>query len=161
MIENVAVLSQSLDTLLDPGAAGVHQSDDGHLGLQSHLLHLGDLPGVGVGERASGDGEVLSVGVDKAAAYLAAAGNDAIPGAGLFQTPSPVLEDVVFHKGVGVEENIQPLIGGQLALFVLAVGLGAGQQVMAMLFQLLNGIHGLYSFIGAILLGWQYDSDHM
>ena len=75
-------------------------------------------------------------------------GDDAVPGTGLFQIPAPVLEDVILYEGVGIEQQVQPLVGGELAFFVLTLRLAAAQQVAAVLFQLLQRIHKTCSFKG-------------
>ena len=65
--EDVGVAAERGDALLDARAAGVVEADDRRAVLHRQVHHLADLLGVGLGQRAAEDGEVLGEDVDQAA----------------------------------------------------------------------------------------------
>ncbi len=130
--EDVAVAAERDDALLDPGAAGVVEADHGRPDPGGHVHDLDHLLGHHLAERAAEDGEVLAEDEDRAAVDLAVAGDDGV-------APGPVLlhlevvgavadEGVELLEGAGIEQLLDPLAGGQLALRVLLLdrGLGGG-----------------------------------
>ena len=76
-----------------------------------------------LGERAAEDGEVLGEDVDEPAVDAAGAGDDAVTGIYLLleaEGGGAVSDEAVeLDEAAGVEEQIQPLAGGELALLVL------------------------------------------
>ena len=121
--EDVGVAAERQHAFLDPRAARVVQADDRrpHLHRQVHDLH--DLGGVGFGERAAEDGEVLGEGVNGAAVDPAAARDDAVTRNDLLVHPevaAAVRDELVdLLEGPGIEQQIDALARGQLAGFVL------------------------------------------
>ena len=87
--------------------------------------HLVDLLGEHLAERAAEDGEVLGEDEDLAAVDRAPAGDDAVgerPGVLDAEAVGPVAgEHVELDEGVRVEEQVEPLAGGELAPLVLAL----------------------------------------
>src|SRR5690606_2056565 len=121
------------DALLDARAAGVVEADDRRSVLQRQLHHLDDLLGVGEAERAAEDGEVLREDVDEPPVDGAEAGHDAVAvGPALFEAEAGGLvadERAEFLERALVQQDVQALAGGQLALLVLPgdAGLAAAQ----------------------------------
>ena len=122
--EDVGVAGERLHAFLNTRAAGVVEADDGSADAHGHVHHLDDLGGVGFGERAAEDGEVLGEDEDQAAFDASVAGEEAV-------ADKPLL----FHAEVGaavrdqfvglfecafVEQELDALAGGHLALLVFA-----------------------------------------
>ena len=133
--EDVGVAAQADDALLDARAAAVVEADDRRAVLHRHVHDLADLLGVGFGQGAAEDGEVLREDVDQPPVDRAVAGDDAVAER-CFWFASPNVagamgdEHIEFVEGAGVEQQIEPLAGGELALFMLRVDalLAAAQQ---------------------------------
>ena len=130
--EDVAVGAERDDALLDPGAAGVVDADHRRPDLGGEVHHLAHLLRHHLAEAAAEDGEVLGEDEDGAAVDRAVAGDDGV-------APGPFLlhlevvgavadEGVELLEGAGVEQLLDPLAGGHLALRVLLLDrlLGGG-----------------------------------
>ena len=93
--------------------------------LESQIHDLAYLSGVSFAERAAKDGEILRKDVGQPAVDGAPAGNDPIArDDGLFHAELHRAvgdEHVVFFEGAGIEQHIDALAGGELALCMLGV----------------------------------------
>ena len=125
-LEDAAVAGERGHALLDAGARAVVQRDQRGTGRDGHVHDLVDLRGVGLAQRAAEDPEVVRVDEDRAALHRAPAGDDTVRVRllGLQAEPGrPVpaqLLDLV--ERTGVQQKLDPLPGGQLALGVLRRG---------------------------------------
>ena len=130
---------------------------------------LDDLGGVGFGERAAEDGEVLREDEDQAAFDAAVAGDEAVAEDVLLvhaEVGAAVGDELVgLFEGAFVEEEFDALAGGHLALLVFAraaffASAGFGERVAPLQFgQLLFEVHaGDYKQRGGggIVTGEQY-----
>ena len=130
--EDVAVAAERDDALLDPGAAGVVDADHRRADLGGHVHDLDHLLRHDLAERAAEDREVLAEDEDRAAVDLPVAGDDGVaPGPVLLhvEVVGPVADEgVELLEGAGVEQLLDPLAGGELALGVLLLDrrLGGG-----------------------------------
>jgi len=92
---------------------------------QGVVHDLADLLGVRLGQRASEDREVLAEDEHHPAVDGAIAGDHPVPRHGLIGHAEVVaavpLEHVPFLEGIGVEQELDTLSGGELALGVLRV----------------------------------------
>ena len=88
--EDVGVSGERDDAFLDARAAGVVEADDGRADLHRQVHDLADLGGVGFGERAAEDGEVLGEDEDQAAVDAAVAGDEAVAGSFCSSMPKSV-----------------------------------------------------------------------
>jgi len=121
--EDVRVAGERLDAFLDPRAAGVVEPDHGRADLHREVHHLADLLGVGSGERAAEDGEVLREDERLAAVDETPAGDDAVAedllvlhselGAAMGD------ETVELDERARIEEEVDPLARGELSRLVL------------------------------------------
>ena len=120
--EDVGVAGEGDDAFLDAGAAGVVEADDGGADAEGGVHDLDDLGGVGLGEGAAEDGEVLGEDEDDAAVDAAVAGDEAVAGDSLVGHAevggSVGYEFVGLFEGALVEEEVDALAGGELAGFV-------------------------------------------
>jgi hypothetical protein len=121
--EHLAVAAEGGDALLDAGAAGVEQADDRRPRPQGHVLDLGDLLRVGLGQGAAEDREILREDKDGAAVDRAPAGYHAV--AGNLDVIHAEIGAAVLHEHVElleravVEQELDALAGGELRLRVL------------------------------------------
>ena len=125
-LEDVGIAAERGDAFLDARAARVVEADHRRADLHRVVHDLADLLGVGFGQRAAEDGEVLREDEHQAAVDGAVAGDDAVAGnlLGLIHAEidaAMLLEHVPFFEGVRVEQQLDAFAGGQLALVVLAV----------------------------------------
>ena len=131
--EDLAVQAERDDALLDAGAAGVVDADDRAAGLQREVHDLDDLLAVDLAERAAEDREVLREDGDRAAVDRAVAGDDAVAvRAVLLQAEvgrAVPGELVQLHERTLVQQQFDPLAGGQLALGVLLLHRARGAGV--------------------------------
>ena len=149
-LKHIGISGQRGDAFLNPRAAGIVQADDRDADLHRLVHDLADLAGMGGGQRAAEDGEVLGEDEDPAAVHQAVPGDDAVArhpvfvhaeiGAVMFD------EHVPFFEGPFVQQQIQPLPRRQFALTVLGVdpGLaaahpGPGAHVLQALKNVLHG----------------------
>ena len=124
-LEHIGVAAQAGHALLDAGAARVVEAD--HRGADLHRLvhHLADFFGVRLGKSATEHGEVLAEHEHQPAVDHAVARNHAI--ARDLVVLHAEVDTAVFHKhvplfkGAFIQQQFQPLTGGQLAFFVLGV----------------------------------------
>ena len=121
------------DAFLDARAAAVVDADDRAAGLQREVHDLDDLLAVDLAERAAEDREVLARTRYRAAVDRAVAGDDAVAvGAVLLQAEvgrAVPGELVQLDEGALVEQQFDPLTGGQLALGVLLLDRACGAGV--------------------------------
>ena len=93
--------------------------DDRRAHLHRMVHHLDDLCGVGFGERAAEDGEVLREGVDEASIDAAVAGDNAVARDDLVGHPeveAAVCDELVdFLEGARIEQQFDALARRQLA----------------------------------------------
>ena len=122
--EDVGIASEGEDAFLDAGAAGIVEADVGCAVLKCGVHELADFLGVGFGERAAEDGEVLSEDIDEAAMHQAIAGDEAIAIDDLLihvEVAAAVADEFVeFFEGGLVEEEFDAFAGGEFAVFMLA-----------------------------------------
>ena len=124
-LEHLAVAAERRHALLDAGAAGVEQADDGAARLHRHVLHLDDLLRMRFRQRAAEHGEVLGEQIDGAAVDRAPAGDHAVAGDFLLlhaEFGRAVLDEhVEFLERALVEEQLDALARGQFAALVLGL----------------------------------------
>ena len=153
--EDVAVGAERDDALLDPGAAGVVDPDHRRPDLGGEVHHLAHLLRHHLAEAAAEDGEVLGEDEDRSAFDRAVAGDDGV-------APGPFLlhlevvgavadEGVELLEGAGVEQLLDPLAGGHLALRVLLLHRLLGGRVDRRLAQLAQ-VGELLSWVSGFLL---------
>jgi len=138
-LEDLAVEAQGGDALLDTGATGVVDADDGAADLHREVHDLDDLLAEDLAQGSAEDGEVLREDAHGAAFDGAVAGDDSVTvGAVLLLTEvdgSVPREAVEFDEAVLVEELLDALAGGLLALGMLlfhgAGGSGVDRVVVA------------------------------
>ena len=121
--EDVGVAAQRRDALLDAGAARIVEPDDRRAVPHREIHHLADLLGVGLGQRAAEDGEVLGEDVDQPAVDPAVAGHDAVAQILLLvqaEIGGAVGDEAIqLDEAARIEQQVEPLPGGELALLVL------------------------------------------
>ena len=144
-VEDPAVAGQRVDALLDAGAAGVVDEDERAAGLEGQLHHVGDLVRVDLAGGAAEDGEVLAGEVDEPAVDGGGAGDDAVGGdllAGHAEVDLAVLgEQADLLEAAGIDEGVDALAGGELALLLLlgqAVGAAALPEALLLLAEVLD-----------------------
>ena len=146
--EDVGVAAEREHALLNARAAGIVEPDDGSAVAHGHVHDLADFRRVGFRQRSAKHREVLREGVDHAAVHAAVAGDDAVTGNDLVAHPeigAAMGDELVdFFEGAGIEEPLDALARGQLALLVLlaqpffaAAELGAAFEIL----ELFDGIH--------------------
>ena len=117
--EQVTVLRERGHALLDARAAGIDQCDDRHLEIQCLIHQPADLTTFGHAQCAALDGEVLRIDGHFAAVDLAEAGDDG--GTRLTSVDVAAAESADFLESAGIEQQIEPFAGGQLAFDMLTV----------------------------------------
>ena len=124
-LEDGAVPREAVDALLDARAAGVDEADDGRAAVGREVHDLAYLLGDDLGQRAADNGEVLRVDEGHAACDLAVARDDGV--AEVLAVSHPELGCAVLDEGIQlleralVEQQVNALAGGELALGVLCV----------------------------------------
>src|SRR5262249_2874447 len=108
---------------LDARAAGVEEADDRGLVLQRHILDLHDLLRMRLAKRAAEDGEILGENKHRAAIDRAPAGDHPVA-RNLRRLHAEIVaamldEQVEFLKRAVIEQKLDPLPRGELALGVL------------------------------------------
>ena len=153
--EDVAVGTERDDALLDPGATGVVQADHRSADLGGQVHHLAHLLGHDFAERAAEDGEVLGEDEDLAAVDRAVAGDHRVaPGPALLHLElvgAVADEGVELLERAGVEQLVDPLAGGQLALGVVLFDGLLGGRVDRLVAQLAQVLKLLFVGFGALL----------
>ena len=147
-VEDAAVAGQRVHSLLDAGAAGVVEADDGCAHLHGQVQHLPDLLGMHLAQRAAHNSEVLGIDIHKAVVNGTVAGDHALAG-GLHalhtEVGAAVLhESIQLHKAVGVQQRSDALPGGHLTGSVLLLpplGAAAGFDLFASLAEIFDSIH--------------------
>ena len=132
-LEDLAVEAEGDHALLDPGAGALVDADDRAAGLDGEVHDLEDLLAVHLAERAAEDREVLGEHAHLAAVDGAVAGDHAVA------VRAPLLEPegrravpgqlVELDERPLVEELLDPLAGGHLALGVLLLDRPLGGRV--------------------------------
>ena len=158
--EDVGVAGERDDALLDARAAGVVEADDGRADAHGDVHDLDDLGGVGLGERAAEDGEVLREDEDHAAVDAAVAGDEAVAEDALVVGAHAEVGAAVGDEFVGlfeaafVEQEQDAFAGGELAFAMLAFAAFRasalfGESVAAVEFQsgVGGGGDGLYGVV--------------
>ena len=119
--------------LLDAGAAAVVDADDRAAGLHGVVHDLDDLLAVDLAQAAAEHGEVVAVDRDRAAVHRADAGDHAVAVRAVAldaevmrAMPGQLVE---LHERALVEQQVDPLAGGELALGVLLLDRGKGTRV--------------------------------
>ena len=124
-LEDVGIAAQRRDPFLNPRAARVVHADHRCADLHGVIHDLADLLGVRLGERAAEDREILAEDEHHPAVDRAVAGDHAVARHGLLVHAEVVaavpLEHVPFLERIGVEQELDALAGGELALGVLRV----------------------------------------
>ena len=128
--KNIGVSGERYHTFLDPGAAGVIQTDDGRSHLRREIHNLADLLRVGFAERTAEDCEVLREDVYQAAVDPAITGNDSIAGVLLLlhaEIKASMRDEFIdLFKGIFVEQKRDSLARGEFPFGALPVhALGA------------------------------------
>jgi hypothetical protein len=121
--EDLAVEAERDDALLDARAAALVDADDRPAGPDRQVHDLDDLLAVDLAERAAEDRDVLAEHAHRAAVHGAVAGHHAVtvgPVALLAEVRRAVPGQLVqFDERAGVEQQLDALTGGLLALGVL------------------------------------------
>ena len=154
--ENLAVSGQGVNSFLDACAAGIVQPDDGSAVADSHVHHLADFLGHGLGERPAGNREVLGEHIDQTAVNRAAAGHDAVTVVVLLvhaEMGAAVLyEHIIFFETAFVQKQGDAFPRCELAFLMLgfhaflsAAQPGFGPPVDQFLDVLLLNVHGIVS----------------
>jgi len=123
-VKNLAVGGQGIHALLNACPAGVVEADDRRAHLNRQVHDLADFLGMRLAQRSAEDGEILAEDKDLAAIDGTVPGDDAVAEITLFLTQAAAtadLEHVELFKGTVVEQQVEPLPGGQFALAVLIV----------------------------------------
>ena len=96
----------------------------GRPGLEREIHDLADLLRVALGKRAAEDREILRKDIDQPAVYAAVAGHEAVSRHHLLvhtEIAAAVGDQLIeFLEGAFVEQQLDALAGGELALLVLA-----------------------------------------
>jgi hypothetical protein len=126
--EDVRVPGQAPHALLYARAAGVVEADDGRADAHREVHDLADFFGVGLGEGAAEDREVLREDEDLTAVYQPVAGDDAVA-VKLLPVEAEVRgavrdEAVELLEGAFVEEEGETLAGGPFARLMLSSDAG-------------------------------------
>ena len=134
--EDVGVAAEREHAFLDARAARIVQPDDRRAQLHREIHDLHDLRGVGFRQRSAEHGEVLREREDLPAVDEAVAGDDAVTGNDLVrhaEIAAAVGDELVdLLERAGIEQQIDPLAGGQLAGGVLALeAIGAAAELGA------------------------------
>ncbi len=153
--ENVAVGAERYDAFLDPGTAGVVEADHRRADLGREVHDLAHLLGHHFAERAAEDGEVLGEDEDLAPVDRAVAGHHRVaPGPALLHVEvvgAVADEGVDLLERAGVEQLVDPLAGGHLALRVLLVYGLRGGRVDRLVAQFAQELKLLFVGFGALL----------
>ena len=153
-LENLAVTAQGFHPLLDAGSARIVEAQDGRAVAHGQVHDLADLLSEDPGQGASEDGEVLRENVNQPVVYLTPAGDHPVAG-DLFVLHAEIgaavhPEPVEFLEGAFVQEVVDPLPGGHLALGVLGVYpvLAASEEGLRVSFlQLSEFVSGVHFFL--------------
>ena len=124
-LEHLGIAAQRGHALLDAGAARVVEADHRRAHLHGLVHDLADLLGMGLGQRAAEDGEVLAEDEHHPTVDGAVAGDHAVAGDLLVchaEVGAAVLDEhVPLFETALVEQQFDALAGGQLAPGVLGV----------------------------------------
>ncbi len=128
--KNFGVARERHHSFLNARAAGIVQADDGRAVAHGEIHDFGDFRGVGFGERAAENGEILREDVHQAAADAAVAGDEAVAGRALrfhAEIVGVVADEFVeLFERAFIEQQVDAFAGAELALLVFALAaLGA------------------------------------
>src|SRR5690606_11394215 len=131
--EDLAVEAERDHALLDPGATALVDADDRTAGLHGEVHDLDDLLAVDLAEAAAELRDVLAEHAHRAAVDRAVAGHDAVAvwtAFGQAEARRAVPGQLVgLDERPGVDQQVDPLAGGQLAAGVLALDGRGGRGV--------------------------------
>src|SRR5262249_13945807 len=137
------------------GPAGVVDKNERAAGFQGPLHHVGDLEGVDLAGRAAQHGEVLAGEVDEPAVDGGGPGDDPVGGgflAGQAELDLAALgEQAELLEAAGIDEGVDALAGGELALLLLpgeAVGAAALPELLALLAEGRDQVLHRFPFLG-------------
>src|SRR5258708_9676427 len=126
--EDIGVARQADDALLDPRPAGVVDSQAGAAGLGGPIHDLDDLLGEDLAEAATEGGGVMREDRHLASIDVAIAGDHAVSRDPLVGHVEVLVamerKSVELHEGARVEQLVDPLPSGKLALVVLLLERG-------------------------------------
>jgi len=121
--EDFGISAQAANTFLDARPTGVNQANNGSAVAHRQVHHLADLVGLHFTQRTALDSKILGIDVHRPPINPAKASDHAIAGGFVrlgagFIVP---LDDKGFHllEGAGVQQDVHPLAGSQLALGML------------------------------------------
>ena len=123
--KDLRVATERCDAFLDPRTAGIVQSNDRRTDLHGKVEDLADLFGVGLGKRTTEHREVLAEdeyepAIDGAVASHHAIAEDMVFGETEFRRAMGH-EGIELNERTWIEQQVEPLAGGQLAPRVLAL----------------------------------------
>ena len=127
-LENFSETRQRIHAFLNPRTAGIVDPDNRRAHFHRHVLHFADFFGVGLRQRPTKHGEILTIHEHQAAIDGALTRNYAIARdffAGHIEIDAAMLDEhVIFLETIGVEQHLQPLARGEFTFFVLPVDAG-------------------------------------
>ncbi len=158
-LEHVGVAAQRIHPFLDARTAGIVEPDDRGAHLHGLIHDLADLLGMGFGQGAAIDGEILTEHEHQATVEGPVAGDDAVAGHLLLlhaEVGAAVLDEhVPLFEGVRVQKQLDALAGGQFALGMLSLyTLDTAPEAgfLALFFQLLNDlVHSAFPIILSVV----------
>ena len=136
-MEDPAVHGEGHDALLDPGPGAVVEAHERDADGRGQVHDLVDLLGEDLAERTAEHGEVLGEDAHLAAVDRAPAGDDAVGVGALVEPRGPRAGQLVeLDERTVVEQVLDALPGGHLALGVLSLDGALGAGVQRLLFPL-------------------------
>ena len=124
-LEHLGIAAQRRNALLNARAAAVVDSDDRRADLHRIVHDFHHLLRVTLGQRPTKDGKILAEDINEAAVDRPRSGDDAVAGNDLVLHPEigAIMLDIsveLFERPL-VEQHVEPLARGQLALAVLRI----------------------------------------
>ena len=151
-LKHLTIAAERRNALLNARAAGVEQADDRRAILERHILQLGDLLRMRLGQRAAEHGEVLREHEHRASVDGAPAGDDAVARYFLALIHAEIGaamgdEHVELFEGAVIQQQVDAFARGQLAAGMLrfdALEAAAKTGRCAALFKTIeNMLHGV------------------
>jgi hypothetical protein len=144
--KEIGVAPQAHDAFLDARAAGVIETDDRHAELHGHIHGLAEFLGVALAEAPAKDREVLAEDHHRPLVDRRGAADDAIAEDVLLVhaevTAAMRDEAVHLHEAAGIDEHVDPLARGQLALGMLGLDALFAAALERLLLHLLESCDG-------------------